>query len=69
MWLNPQAEAAAAPEALLVWQVLDADVPAPSSATVKAWRSEQHAHESETEAVLSFMQHHAVNRGVSDVGL
>lgn len=46
-------------------QVLEADVPAASSSTVKAWRSEQHAHESETEALLSFMQHHAVNLGVS----
>jgi nucleotide-binding universal stress UspA family protein len=45
-------------------QVLEADVPAPSSSTVKAWRSEQQAHESETEALLSFMQHHAVNLGV-----
>lgn len=46
-------------------QVLEADVPAASSQTVKAWRSEQHAHESETEALLSMMQHHAVNLGVS----
>lgn len=45
-------------------EVLDADVPAASSTTVKAWRSEQHAHESETEALLTFMQHHAVNLGV-----
>lgn len=45
-------------------QVLEADVPAASSTTVKAWRSEQHAHESETEALLTFMQHHAVNLGV-----
>lgn len=50
----------------VLWlQVLEADVPAASSSTVKAWRSEQHAHESETEALLSFMQHHAVNLGVS----
>lgn len=45
-------------------EVLEADVPAASSSTVKAWRSEQYAHESETEALLSFMQHHAVNLGV-----
>ncbi|KAF8069390.1 TSEN2 [Scenedesmus sp. PABB004] len=45
-------------------EVLDADVPAASSDTVKAWRSEAHAHESETEALLSFMRHHAVNLGV-----
>jgi hypothetical protein len=50
---------------LLLLQVLEADVPAASSTTVKAWRSEQHAHDSETEALLSFMQHHAVNLGVS----
>lgn len=51
--------------AAVVLQVLEADVPAASSTTVKAWRSEQHAHDSETEALLSFMQHHAVNLGVS----
>ena len=51
--------------AVLWLQVLEADVPAASSSTVKAWRSEQYAHESETEALLSFMQHHAVNLGVS----
>jgi hypothetical protein len=50
---------------LLLLQVLEADVPAASSTSVKAWRSEQHAHDSETEALLSFMQHHAVNLGVS----
>lgn len=50
---------------LCLLQVLEADVPAASSQTVKAWRSEQLAHESETEALLSMMQHHAVNLGVS----
>lgn len=46
-------------------QVPECEVPAAPSSSVKAWRSEQHAHDSETEALLSFMQHHAVNLGVS----
>lgn len=40
-------------------------MPAACASTVKAWRCEQHAHDSETEALLSFMQHHATNLGVS----
>lgn len=46
-------------------QVLDSDLPCAPPSDLKAWRTQQRAHESETEALLSLMSHHATNMGVS----
>jgi hypothetical protein len=45
-------------------QIVETDVPAATSSAVKAWRLEQHAREAETIALLTYMQHAALNLGV-----
>eukprot|EP00883_Tetradesmus_obliquus_P008396 jgi/Sobl393_1/19105/SZX64285.1 len=45
-------------------EIVETDVPAAASSAVKAWRSEQHAREAETLALLTYMQHAALNLGV-----